>query len=976
MFRKPITESTLRALAVAGSLSACVGVIGTAGASELYDITLIALQRDRFGGEWGPWGGRHIAINDAGQVAYVAERYVNVNGSYQFQYAIFVGDGNSLSLVNQGSSWLTGINNSGAVAYNYFRSSDGRHITAYTEGGIERNLLADCHDFQTCPRVGGFGLSNNTRVAGLIGGNSGRLAIAEPVSQLTALTPLLNNAYLLEPSISRNGLYAAAGGALAGSGGTSVWVLDPTLVGSVGEFQVCSVTAACTIDSLSVVSVNNWGNAAFVATDYRSPNNQYWTSLVGVASPYDESLGLQRVFDFGTLRIVNSPSINNLNEVAFTPENPQGGDAAVWVGDVSGRTPSPVVYLNEIFTTPDGDYEFNGVTQYGTHPHSLNDRGQVVFTARIYRPASGGAGGGTAVLRADPRPGVSPGNPILPGPGDALPGGGWRFRDCNIWFFDSNPRRTPCYVDPPVAVGYEYTMTGGTARFETVLIPAPLPNGDREFQVEFEGTVAPLRAGQQYNFTDTVPGGVTQFRITEISTAEALDPADTRAFVTGLTFAGERSEDFEFTMVPIVVDTTDTDGDGVGDSFDNCPATPNPNQLDMDGDGVGDACDNCPSIANPGQEDGDGDGVGDACDVAEDSTPPVITPSISGTLGSNGWYVSDIVVSWTVEDPDSAVSASTGCGVSQVNADTADTTLTCEATSAGGTSSQSVSVKRDVTAPSLTYGSASPAANGAGWNNTDVALGFAAMDAMSGVASTSPASSPVVVGGEGAALSASVTVTDNAGNSASFATPTVSIDRTAPTVSITSPGDGASYLQGAQLLAGYSCSDALAGLASCSGPVASGESLDTSAEGSFSFTVAAADEAGNTASRTSHYSIAVRYAFGGFFPPVDNLPVVNTVKAGRAVPVKWSLMSSEGEYLSDLGTFGSLTSQRVTCDAGLPTSQVEETASAGGSGLSYDPQTNQYQYNWKTTKGWAGTCRMMVLELTDGTRQYAQFRFE
>jgi len=58
----------------------------------------------------------------------------------------------------------------------------------------------------------------------------------------------------------------------------------------------------------------------------------------------------------------------------------------------------------------------------------------------------------------------------------------------------------------------------------------------------------------------------------------------------------------------------DTDGDGVGDSRDNCPATFNPDQFDLDGDSRGDACDNCPGSFNPGQEDGDGDGTGDACE--------------------------------------------------------------------------------------------------------------------------------------------------------------------------------------------------------------------------------------------------------------------------------------------------------------------------------------------------------------------------
>ena len=71
-----------------------------------------------------------------------------------------------------------------------------------------------------------------------------------------------------------------------------------------------------------------------------------------------------------------------------------------------------------------------------------------------------------------------------------------------------------------------------------------------------------------------------------------------------------------------VTQTVDTDGDGRGDSTDNCPTVPNPDQFDSDGDGRGDACDNCPFSYNPGQEDTDGDGTGDACEDSDGDGRP------------------------------------------------------------------------------------------------------------------------------------------------------------------------------------------------------------------------------------------------------------------------------------------------------------------------------------------------------------------
>ena len=63
----------------------------------------------------------------------------------------------------------------------------------------------------------------------------------------------------------------------------------------------------------------------------------------------------------------------------------------------------------------------------------------------------------------------------------------------------------------------------------------------------------------------------------------------------------------------LTIGQPDTDGDGVVDTEDNCPAVFNPSQEDIDGDGIGDSCDNCLSVSNLSQADTDSDGVGDAC---------------------------------------------------------------------------------------------------------------------------------------------------------------------------------------------------------------------------------------------------------------------------------------------------------------------------------------------------------------------------
>ncbi len=115
------------------------------------------------------------------------------------------------------------------------------------------------------------------------------------------------------------------------------------------------------------------------------------------------------------------------------------------------------------------------------------------------------------------------------------------------------------------------------------------------------------------------------------------------------------------------------------------------------------------------------------------------------------------------------------------------------------------------------------------------------------------------------------------------------------------------------------------------------------------------------------------FAFIGFFPPISNPPVLNEVKAGQAIPVKFSLHGNQG---LNIFAMGYPRAQGVICDTDAPLNDVQPTDTAGGSSLTYDPSTDQYTYAWKTDKSWGGTCRQLIVQLTDGTAHVANFQFK
>lgn len=102
----------------------------------------------------------------------------------------------------------------------------------------------------------------------------------------------------------------------------------------------------------------------------------------------------------------------------------------------------------------------------------------------------------------------------------------------------------------------------------------------------------------------------------------------------------------------------------------------------------------------------------------------------------------------------------------------------------------------------------------------------------------------------------SVTCTDLAGNSAAKTVQYTVISRP-PDVSITVPKDGATYDQAQVVAATYACTDpdGASDLKSCTRAGGATGPVDTSKGGTFAFTVNAEDLAGNTATKTVHYSV-------------------------------------------------------------------------------------------------------------------------
>ena len=416
--------------------------------------------------------------------------------------------------------------------------------------------------------------------------------------------------------------------------------------------------------------------------------------------------------------------------------------------------------------------------------------------------------------------------------------------------------------------------------------------------------------------------------------------------------------------------------------------------------------------------------------VLEDTTPPTITPSVTGTLGSNGWYTSNVTVSWTVTEAESTITSSSGCGTTYITADQAATDYTCTATSAGGTNSATVSVKRDAAAPTVNPASVVDST----WRNTSLSETFSASDSGSGLDSSrgilATAGNPFELTASAESTNATTptvasgTVYDLAGNRSTRSV-SAKIDLTDPTISgsVTSGtlNSSTGWYTSAPTVT-FSCGDALSGIASC---VADGETSNSktlgelatvqsvsgtatdnagndntdtvsglkvdlsdpyniafvggpaagsshsfgfvpaaptctadddisglascvvtgygSAVGNHTLSATATDHAGRQATATLGYSV-LPWRTSGFYSPVDMGGVVNTVKGGSTVPLKFELFAGSTE-LTETSRIASFKTATMSCATGAVADEIE-IVSTGGTSLRYDATGGQFIQNW------------------------------
>jgi hypothetical protein len=358
----------------------------------------------------------------------------------------------------------------------------------------------------------------------------------------------------------------------------------------------------------------------------------------------------------------------------------------------------------------------------------------------------------------------------------------------------------------------------------------------------------------------------------------------------------------------------------------------------------------------------DGNGPLVAYDASQTSAPD----------GDNGWYVSPVTATFTATDGFSGVSgASTKTATSSGDGSNVVVPSPGFADNAGNTTAagaaDSEGFKIDTVAPSIDPAVLSGTMGDNGWYVTDVDASFTAQDETSGVAGTNPRT--VSSGGtQGTVTLSSPAFSDVAGNdtAAGAKSTQVKIDTVDPSVGLDGgPADGQSYYFGS-VPSAPTCeaSDATSGVSG-----ACAVSGYATGVGTHTVTATAKDNAGNSTTVSRTYTV-LAWDAKGFYQPVDMNGVLNKVKGGSTVPLKFELFAGSTE-ITDTAAISTFKYSPITCSATAPVDTIE-LLSSGGTTLRYDATGGQFIQNWKvpTTLG----CYSVTLTANDGTALNARFQ--
>jgi hypothetical protein len=234
-----------------------------------------------------------------------------------------------------------------------------------------------------------------------------------------------------------------------------------------------------------------------------------------------------------------------------------------------------------------------------------------------------------------------------------------------------------------------------------------------------------------------------------------------------------------------------------------------------------------------------------------------VSVSLASSDNAGGTGVSEITFSATGAQPIAPTTVN-GASVDLSITAEGETTITYFARDAAGNeeAAQSLVIKIDSSAPSVSCDSADGS-----WHANDVRIPCTANDGVSGLSNAADGSFNLTTNVTGNtetsnASTDSRTVCDVAGNCATAGPISGNkVDKKAPTITITTPSPGASYLLNQPVVSSYTCSDGGSGVGTCAGPVANGSNIDTASAGNKDFTVNASDAVGNTNSATNSCTV-------------------------------------------------------------------------------------------------------------------------